>query len=121
MLHLFMIFAISWSAQASGPECLNSYYDLGPEAAALGLACRDQEPGVADLIFCKRDHLLQHGYCSGLRWPIRCEWQSQAQEWTCEEKGNYPLRATVKRSGHDQITYSFRSSFIDKRIMYDIS
>ncbi|MFN8791512.1 MAG: hypothetical protein ACK5Y2_08685 [Bdellovibrionales bacterium] len=111
MLQVFLVLVLSVFANASEPECLNSYYDLGPQAAALGLACRDEEPGVADLIFCKREHLVNQGYCSGLRWPIRCDWHAQSESWQCEEKGNYPLKATVKKLPSDQISYSFRSSF----------
>ena len=104
----FSVFFIALSAFAAG-DCFDAYYDLGSDAAAIGLFCKQDSPEAADLVFCKRQPLLSNRYCTGSRDPISCRWQESY--WLCEKGGEYPYTAKISRMGFEKIHFEFRSKF----------
>ena len=106
ILALFML--VSSTAFASA-DCLNSYYDLGADAAAIGLFCDDDNSDSAQLVFCKRQPLLDSKYCNGMKDPISCTWQKN--HWLCENGGEYPYMAKINRLSFDKILFQFKSKF----------
>lgn len=101
---LSLLFTLS--AYASAPICLDGFYDLGKEAAALGFACKGNQ---AQIVFCKRKVFLEKGVCTGARSPIPCRWENEA--WKCEEAGYYHFVAVIKKISETGISYQFKSRF----------
>jgi hypothetical protein len=96
-------------ALATGPHCIDGYYDLGEKAAALGFACATDEDGKnigANIRFCNREELLKDGTCSG-REDIPCTWQEEAQGWWCHGEN---FDAAVVPVGEDSLSYHFKTS-----------
>jgi hypothetical protein len=111
MMAAFFSLLVPLFSWASPPVCFDGYYDLGRQAAAIGLECLADDAEAARLVFCKREVLLQKGECTGARLPIRCVWEEGASRWKCEERGVYPFVAWIQKRSDSSITYKFKSSF----------
>lgn len=109
----FLAIFLSLPLFAHGVDCLNSYYDLGPGAAALGFECTSDPEGneAAHIFFCNRRVLLEKGHCTQLNYSIKCNWSATDSQWLCEDKGTYPFIAWIKKTSEETISYKFKSSF----------
>lgn len=112
MLTMFLNLSLSAVPAFSGAACLDAYYDLGKNAAAIGLFCEgEKEPARARLVFCKREALLRDGTCTGMRMPVGCGWRDAEDAWECREEGAWPFRARIRRVSETRVRYEFESSF----------
>ena len=107
-----LLFLLSAQAAHAAPDCLDSFYDLDPRAAAIGLFCKGEEaPSEARLVFCHRATLLQTGECNGMRTPVQCQWREAEARWECLEAGEYKFTAHLRRLDADHARYDFWSTF----------
>jgi hypothetical protein len=100
----FMLALLFSLTAFAAPVCLDGFYDLGKNAAALGFAC---ENDGAMIVFCNRKALLEKGICTGSRDRIACRWEEDA--WKCEEDGRF--EALIRKISETQISYKFKSHF----------
>ena len=112
MFALILSAFLGVSASAAEPVCLDGFYDLGPRAAALGFACvTDQGSSSGRINFCERDVLLRTGHCAGDLDSIPCDWSGEEGLWRCQERGESPFEAVVRRTSPKTISYHFHSGF----------
>lgn len=112
MFKLLISLLTSFTANASAQDCLDGFYDLGKQAASIGIQCKEDQNDQAILVFCKRDLLLNKGLCTGQNHPVNCIWQEDNKAWFCDEQNvNYPFTAFIKRASPTTINYLFKSSF----------
>lgn len=110
-INILFSLGLSLFASAGDVDCLAGFYDLGPDAAALGFFCNTDAPDTAELVYCNRDKLLRTGTCTGRLEPLACSWQEIENSWRCEKDSAYPLLAIIQRISSDRISYRFKSSF----------
>jgi len=107
----FLLF--SMHAFAADQLCLDGFYDLGPQAAALSFQCTT-EPGAwmsAKISFCERDVLLKTGRCSADQESMPCDWNIFEAAWHCQERNEAPFVADLRRLSPLTISYHFRSGY----------
>ncbi|MGZ3651190.1 MAG: hypothetical protein ACXVB9_06015 [Bdellovibrionota bacterium] len=110
---MLALLLFSLNAFAADPLCLDGYYDLGPQAAALSFQC-SEEPGIwmsAKISFCERDVLLKTGHCAADQESLPCEWNPLEAVWRCQERNEAPFIADLRRLTPQTISYHFRSGY----------
>lgn len=111
--------AASFAVQAvsASPDCIEGYWDLGKNAAAMGFQCGQEGqwvgPNEGRLFFCQRQALLSEGVCTGRNFSIGCRWDEQGSAWLCHETPTEHSRfdAVIKRISEGQIRYQAISHF----------
>lgn len=118
MKHFILFLMIFSSTAQASVDCLNGFWDMGPQAAVVGFECETYNGALSEdearLFFCNRRILLEQGRCTAMD-SISCRWQEGTKIWSCDQQQGETFRfhADIQRLSTNQIHYKAKSNFAD--------